>query len=306
MVPDNLKSAVSKANKYEAELNADFADFANHYQTSVLPTRSFKPRDKALVENAVKIAYSRIYAPLRNQVFYSLYELNQAIKQLQEVHNDQPFQNRETSRKELFNQQEKDKLLPLASERYEIKEYKTLTVSPNSYVRLQENHNYYSVPYRYIGKKVKLVYSSSKVEVFYNKERIAFHKRSQKHYDYITQKDHLPSTHQFVADWNPDKFLAWAQGIDPKVRLFIEEILKSKPYPEQAYRSCIGILSQVKKVGKERLIKAVERATYYHAFNYKTIDRILKGSLDRLDDQEAGGQTTLPFHQNIRGPENYN
>lgn len=304
LVPDNLKSAVHKANKYEADLNTDFSDFANHYQTAVLPARSYKPRDKALVENAVSIAYSRIYAPLRNQVFYSLEALNQAIAIQLEIHNNQPFQKQTQSRREKFEAEEKAKLRPLATERYEIKSFKFVTVMKNCHIHLNPDKHYYSVPYRYIGKKVKMIYSASQVSVYYKKERIAFYKRDLKHYGYTTTKEHLPSTHQFVSDWNPDKFLNWAERIDAKLKTYIAVILDSKKHPEQAYRSCVGILSLEKKVGKKRLVDAIDRATNYGAYNYKIIDRILKGGFDRLSPEEPE-QTSLPFHQNVRGADHY-
>lgn len=303
LVPDNLKSAVHKADKYEADLNTDFADFANHYHTSVLPTRSYKPRDKAIVENAVRIAYSRIYAPLRNQVFFSIHELNRAIAQQLEIHNNTPFQKEPLSRRQKFEAQEKDKLLPLPQDRYELKCFKFIQVMKNCHIHLSVDKHYYSVPYRFIGKKVKMVYSASQVSVYYNKERIAFYKRDTKRFAYTTIKDHLPSAHQFVSEWNPDKFLSWAAAIDSKVKDYIAMILYNKTYPEQAYRSCVGILSQERKVGKKRLIAAIDRATSYGAYNYKIIDRILKGGLDRLAEEEQ--QTQLPFHENIRGKDNY-
>lgn len=304
LVPDNLKGAVHKANKYEAELNTDFRNFANHYHTTVLPARSFKPRDKALVENAVKVVYSRIYAPLRDRIFFSLRELNTAIAELLEAHNNKAFQKTAESRRERYLQVEKDKLMPLATDRYEMKSYKFATVMKNSHVHLSEDKHYYSIPYRFIGKKVKLVYSRNSLSVYYNKERIAFHKRDPKRFGYTTLREHLPSTHQFVSDWNPDKFLRWAAGIDPKVKQYIMMILERRSYPEQAYRSCVGILSQEKKVGRQRLISAIERAMQYGIYNYKIIDRILKGGLDRLKEDDEK-QTSLPFHENIRGSQHY-
>ena len=182
LVPDNLKSAVHKANKYEADLNTDFSDFANHYNTSVLPTRSYKPRDKALVENAVRIAYSRIYAPIRNQVFHSLEELNKAIANQLETHNNQPFQKEDQSRRGKFEAVEKEKLQPLPQDRYELKNFKFVQVMKNCHIHLSEDKHYYSIPYRFIGRKVKMVYSASQISVYYNKERIAFHKRDTKRF----------------------------------------------------------------------------------------------------------------------------
>lgn len=306
LVPDNLKSAVHKASRHEAELNATFLDFANHYGTAVLPARSYKPRDKSLVEKAVDIAYSRIFAPLRNQVFFSLASLNTAIGDLLKVHNQQPFQQRPQSRIQLFNEKEKDLLAALPAHRYENKIFKEVTVMKNGHVQIYEDKHYYSVPYRFIGRSVKLIYSASQVSVFYNKERIAFHKRSLHHYGYSTIKEHLSSNHQFVTEWNPDKFTGWAAAVAPVVKDYIIQILDKATYPEQAYRSCVGILSQEKKVGKDRLIKAVERATFFGVFNYSIIIKILQGGLDQVSPaDDAGPQTSLPFHDNIRGKQNY-
>ena len=306
LIPDNLKSAVTKANKYEADLNESFADFANHYNTSVLPARSLKPRDKALVEKHVSIIYNRVYAPLRNEVFFSLEELNQAIFELLEKHNNTNFQLDKISRKEKFEQSEKNKLQPLSSQRFEIKYYKYATVMKNCHIQLREDKHYYSVPHRYIGKKVKIIYTASSVSIFFKHERIALHRRNLRNFVYSTIKEHLPSSHQFVADWNPDKFISWAAGISPKVESYIRKIIAKKVYPEQAYRSCVGILSFSKKAGKERLIKAVERADYYGVYNYKTIKNIIEGKLDTLvKPEEQEFQTSLGFHENIRGAESY-
>ncbi len=306
LVPDNLKSAVTKANKYEADLNQSFADFANHYNTAVLPARSLKPRDKALVEKHVSIVYNRIYAPLRNEVFFSLEELNEAISELLDKHNNTDFQQEKISRKEKFEQTEKDKLKALASDRFEIKYYKYVTVMKNCHIQLREDKHYYSVPHRYIGKKVKLIYTASSVSIFLKYERIALHRRSLRNFAYSTIKDHLPSSHQFVADWNPDKFFSWAKKISPKVEDYIRKIIESKIYPEQAYRSCVGILSFARKASNERLIKAVERASLYGVYNYKTIKNIIEGKLDTLTEPEnTDFQQELPFHENIRGAENY-
>ena len=142
-----------------------------------------------------------------------------------------------------------------------MKNFKYVTVMKNSHIHLSDDKHYYSIPYRFIGKKVKMVYSTSQVSVYYNKERIAFHKRDVRQFVYTTIKEHLPSAHQFVSDWNPDKFLSWAARIDPKVKQYITRILESKTYPEQAYRSCVGILSQEKKVWKQRLVAVGENGS---------------------------------------------
>ncbi len=305
LVPDNLKSAVTKADRYEPLINSDFLDFANHYGCTVFPARSRKPQDKSLVEKAVSIVYSRIYAPLRNRVFHDLPSLNRAIMELLLVYNSTPFQRRPESRKELFDTEEKAALKPLATERYELKEYKQATVPKFCHIHLKEGNHYYSVPFRFIGKKVKIAYSQSHVSVYYNNERIAYHKRSTGGSKYTTVKEHMPSSHRFVSDWNPDFFLDWAKGVDPDVHNYIRVILESYTYPEQAYKSCLGILGYDRKAGRERLINAVRRATGYDIFNYSVITRILRSGLDTLPLQEEQTPQKEIKHANIRGSENF-
>lgn len=181
---------------------------------------------------------------------------------------------------------------------------KKAKVMKNCHIQLDKR--YYSVPFRYIGKSVKIIYTPGYVQVFYKGERIAAHSRVQKAYAYSTVKEHLPSSHQFVSEWSPEKFITWAGRISPVVKQYIEKILEQKLYPEQAYRSCVGILSFEKKAGKERLINAIERATFYQVYNYKAVRKILEGKLDMLDHRNnTEKQVTLPFHENIRGAENY-
>jgi transposase len=304
LVPDNLKSAVTKADKYEPEINRTFLDFANHYNTAVIPARSRKPQDKALVENAVKIVYSRIFAPLRNQTFFSLDQLNEAISDLLEEHNNMNFSRENISRRKRFEQDEKDFLSPLPSKKFEIKSFKQAKVMKIGHVQIEKH--YYSVPYRFIGKNVKIVYTQTEVNIFYQGQCIAFHRRGYKKFAYTTNSDHLSSTHKFVSEWTPQKFIDWAAAIDPIVKSYIEKVIEKKTYPEHAYRSCVGILSYEKKIGKQRLIKAIERATFYQVYNYKVIKKILQGNLDMLMDEELNlPQRTLPFHENIRGANNY-
>lgn len=299
LVPDNLKSAVDKANKYEPEINKDLLDLGNHYGLAIMPARSRKPKDKAWVERMVGIIYNRIFAPLRNQVFTNLHELNNAIAELLEIHNSLPLQKRKENRWELFEQGEKSLLQPLPQERYELKDYQQSKVMKNCHIQLHKDSHYYSVPYKYIGQLVKVVYTNSHVGIYCKGERIAYHLRDFKQYKYTTLKEHLPSTHQFVSSWNPEKFLGWASRISPIVEAFIKQVLENKSYPEQTYRSCVGILSFEKKAGRERLIAACERAASYGVFNYKVIEQIISNKLDRQTSLPTQG--TLPMHDNIRG-----
>ena len=252
IVPDNLKSAVTKSSKYEPVLNDSFADFAQHYSTTILPTRAYRPRDKALVENAVRILYTRIYAKLRGCDYFTLEELNTAIRVALEEHNNTLLTGRNYSRREQFEEVERAALGPLPLLRYELKKEIYVTVMKNGHVSLNADKHYYSVPYRFIGKKIKLMYSRSVVEIFYHYERIAIHKRLKSPYNYTTDKEHLASAHRFVSDWTPERFLSWASSIHEDVQLYILKILDRKQHPEQAYKSCVGILSFAKKVGNER------------------------------------------------------
>ncbi len=304
IVPDNLKSAVIKSSKYEPVLNDAFADFAQHYSTTILPARAYKPRDKALVENAVRIMYTRIYAKIRGNDYFTLAELNAAIRVALEEHNSTLLTGRNYSRREQFEEVERTALAPLPPLRYELKKEHFVTVAKNGHVSLSVDKHYYSVPYRFIGKKVKLMYSRSVVEIFYHYERIAIHKRIKSPYNYTTDKDHLASAHRFVSDWTPERFLSWAGDIHEDVQLYILKVLDRKQHPEQAYKSCIGILSFGKKVGNDRLTKACQRALGYGLYNYKTIQSILEKGMDLYDDADEKGQLQMPLHENIRG-ENY-
>jgi transposase len=173
----------------------------------------------------------------------------------------------------------------LPAKKYEIKEYKRLTVNKNCHIYLSTDKHYYSVPYQFIGKKVSVIYTKSHVEVYLNYSRIAFHPRDYRLYKYSTNKEHLPSHHRFVSDWCPDKFINWASDIGAETEHYIRKVLESKPHPEQAYKSCIGILSFAKKLGKNRLNDACERASYYNSYSYTTIRNILSKSLTSVNQK---------------------
>lgn len=303
IVTDNLKAAVTKSSRYEPKLNETFEDLANHYGMAVLPTRAYKPRDKALVEGAVKIVYQRIHAVIRDMTFHSIESLNERIRELLDGHNNRLFQGRAHSRKDLFEQIDQPVLNPLPSERYEIKHYAWVKVQKNGHVRLGEDKHYYSVPYRYIGRKVKLCYTLRNVEVISKGERIALHKRVRVFYTYTTIADHLSSQHNFVAGWKPELFLDWALGIGKPTLELIRAVLDKRVHPEQAYKSCQGILSFAKKYGSGRLNRACERALLYHCISYRCIKDILEKGLDQLEDDPAGEEqgSHIPDHENIRG-----
>jgi len=302
IVPDNLKSAVTKSSLYEPTLNQSFENFALHYSTTILPARSYKPKDKSLVEGAVKIAYQRVYSVLDRKVFHTIEDLNQSIKEIVEQHNNTRFSNRPYSRRALFEEVERPVLHPLPKLAFELKRQQYSTVSVNGHICLKEDKHYYSVPYGYIGRKVKTMYSPSHVEIFYNYVLIASHKRDRKPYGYTTNPDHLASTHRYLSEWNPDRFTKWAESIDKTVKVFITGLMDSKSHPEQAYKACQGVLGFERKVGRERLINACKRAIEYENYSYQAIKSILEKKYDMLTSEELMAE--IPSHENIRG-ENY-
>lgn len=303
IVPDNLRSAVTKSSRYEPTINETFADFAEHYGTAVLPARAYRPKDKALVEGIIKIIYRRIYAAIRHKVYHTLEALNADIHKELEALNNQPFKGRDYSRRQQFDEVEQSVLQPLPAYRYEFKQQAMVTVMKNGHVCLRADRHYYSVSYRYIGKKVKLLYTSSRVEIYYRYERIAAHPRHGRKYHYTTNQEHLASAHRYLSEWTPDKFIEQAKAISDEVADYIIMVFEHKQHPEQAYKSCSGILSMVRKVGNERLANACKRAHEYGIYNYPIIVQILDRNLDRMSEEPE--ELPMPEHTNIRGSEYY-
>lgn len=307
IVPDNLRSAVTKSSNYEAVINDDFASFADHYGCSVIPARAYKPRDKALVEGAVKLIYRSIYLRLEDRVFHDLKSLNAAIRVALEVHNNAPFSGRSYSRRDQFEEVERMTLGKLNPIPYELKKQVILTVQKNGHIKLSEDAHYYSVPCKYISKKVKVLYTSTLVEIYYRYEKIAEHKRSYARFKYTTDKEHLASHHKEYADWNVEKFIAEAHSIHSDVGIYITKVIESKTHPEQAYKSARGILSFARRVGEKRLINACRWADSYGLYSYPAIDSILSTRQDEIPlENETDLNSPVPEHENIRGKEYYN
>jgi len=306
IVPDCLKSAVNKSDKYEPEINETYQDFARHFNTVILPARALHPKDKALAENFVRNAYQSIYAPLRNQIFYSLEELNESLWEHLEKFNNRLFQGRATSRRKLFDELEKNLLKPLPVESYELKEFSKLTVQYNHHVFIKADKHYYSVPFQLTGKKVLVSCSYKSVEIFYNNQRVAIHQRNKTPYDYSTKNEHRPKNHQYITKWSPAKFINWAKSISPDVETVIKNVFDSRPHPEQAYKSCMGILNLKKKHKVEDFIKACKKALETNCTTYKFIKNTLENKTFNLSQEEELNQLHIPFHENIRGKEFYN
>jgi transposase len=303
IMPDCLKSAITKTGRYEMDVNREYADFAQHYGAAIFPARPAKPKDKALVEGAVRIVYSWIFARLRDRIFFSLEELNIAIWELLETYNSKKMQHAQISRRELFEQTERNTLSPLPVMRYEFKNFKRLLVQFSYHIFLSEDHHYYSVPYRYKGKRVDIWYSQRDVEIYYNNERIAFHKRCERKNGYTTIREHMPDSHKWQDKWNPETLMTMATAHGDEVASMIQSVLAARQYPEQSYRSCLGILSLAKRYGAQRLNKACGKALQFENYTYKMINNILVNGLDAVHEQEQ--LALFGEHENIRGIQYY-
>ena len=302
---DNMRTAVVRANRYEPTFTEAMGFMAAHYSTTIVTARVRKPRDKASVEKAVDLAYKNIYAPLRDQVFHSLEELNAAIRKQLEVFNSQPFKAKAGSRKQLFEEQEKSKLKELPCSPYLIKNITHSKVQRNYHVILGEDRHQYSVPYTLIGKKLKVIYTTDTVEVYDQLQRVAFHQRSYKKNGYTTLAEHMPANHRHITEqrgWDEGYFLREASYRGPSVQEVIKKILASKAFYEQAYNSCLGILRLGKQYGNPRLEAACQRALTSPTVNYGMVANILKRHLDKTSND---AQQTTPPHEHIRGPQTY-
>jgi hypothetical protein len=308
IVSDNLKSAVTRASKYEATVNKLFKDFAAHHNCVVNPTRTYAPQDKALVENAVHLAYQRIYYPLREMTFFTLEELNKEIRKRLEVYNDLLFQRKEASRKELFQSVEREYLKPLPAAPYELKQYNRAKVQKMGYVYFSPDKSYYSVPYRYIGKHTQIHSTQSAVEVYFKYERIATHRRNPTKGNYNTNKDHLSSTHKAYSQWSAKFFYDKAGEHGPWVVSYIKGMFAQGSYAETNYKRAMGVIQLHKTYGSERLNNACERAAYGNTFSYNRVKTILEKGLDKEQMNLTELEQTvshIPEHDNIRGAQSY-
>ena len=212
-----------------------------------------------------------MYAVLKSRTYYSLEEINRDIAVELEKLNQARFKGRDYSRHQQFEEVEKAALQPLPAYRYELKQQAMVTVMKNGHVCLGIDKHNYSVPYRFIGRKVKILYSSSQVEVFYHYERIALHNRNLRKYQYSTIQEHLASSQRFVSDWTPEKFIDQGKAMHQQVAEYLSKVLETKMHPEQAYKSCSGILNLARKVGNKRLVNACKRAMLFGVYNYPII-----------------------------------
>jgi len=303
IVPDAYKGAVTKACKYDPLTNHTYADFAQYYGAVILPARPHSPKDKPLVESAVKILYSRIFAPLRNQVFHSIDQLNEALWTLLDVHNNRNFQRLAVSRKQLWETIDAPALKPLPHNGYEYRSFAILKVQNTYHIRLKESDgdHYYSVPWQLVGKQVTVVSSLRTVEVFHDNLRQAFHRREFLR-GWTTVKEHMPEHHKFVATWSPERICSWAREIGPAVELQCQKIMGQFEYPEHGYRSCIGLINLGGKWSRERVQAASKIALSRESFGYSAVKRILVNNEDKiLIHSSESIQAATTNHENLRG-----
>jgi transposase len=282
--------------------------WALHNNIALTAGRPRKPKDKAPVENEVKLTYQRIYAPLRDRVFFSLNELNAAIKEQLAQHHSLCFQRKDYSRLQQFIREEKPLLMPLPQQAYVLHHNTSAKVQRNYHITLGEDGHHYSVPFCYIGKTVSVVYDADTVEIYFENRRIALHTRSYKNNGFTTLKEHMPQSHQRFHEqkgWDGDYFMEQAQTIGPCCTLYIEGMLKSRHFTEQACNSCLGVLRLAKAYGAARLEAACKRALKGSSFSYRTVSNILANHLDTVESSEQFPSFTMPAHDNVRGPEAY-
>jgi transposase len=300
LVPDNLKSGVTHAHRYEPMINRTYEDLARHYGTAVMPARPRKPKDKAKVENAVLVVSRWILARIRNESFDSLEALNARIGELLEVLNARPFRKLPGSRQSLFQEIERGSLKPLPETRFVTGDWSTARVGLDYHVEI-DGHAY-SVPHALVRKQVDVRATATTIEIFHGHRRVASHVRSRASGGHSTHPEHQPASHRAHAEWTPRTLLSWAQETGVHVRAVVERMLAEKPHPEQGYRACLGLRGLAKKHGWERLDAACLRALALDDVSLRGIESMLRKGLDRLPlPNESEDLDLVLVHENIRG-----
>ena len=300
IVSDNLKSGISKACFYEPTVNRTYAEMATHYGTAIVPARPYKPRDKAKVEVGVQVVQRWILARLRNRRFFSLAELNGAIRELVADLNDRPMRGWDTTRRALFEQFDLPALLPLPPTAYKYADWKRCRVSLDYHVEIAKH--FYSVPFQLLRAEVEARITAKAVEVFHRGKLVAAHVRSLRPHRPTTLAEHMPSSHRRYRDWTHERILREGVAVGDDTAALLEVILRSRPHPEQGFRSCIGILGLSKRYGAERLDGACARALALGTRSYASVSTILKNAQEQ---KAARGDPPGLLHENIRGPGYY-
>jgi transposase len=297
-VPDNTKTGVTRAHPYDPDLNPTYYNFAQHCGFGIVPARPYKPRDKAKVENAVQVAERWIVAALRHRKFFSLGEVNEAIGELLHKLNHRPFRKKDGTRASVWEAIDKPALQPLPMEPFDLSEWSRARVNIDYHVAFDAN--FYSVPYNLVQELVEIRSTPTTVEILHKGTRVASHLRSRERGKAVTIEEHRPKSHREHLQWTPSRMLHWAGTIGPHAARLFERIMAEKPHPEMGYRGCLGIIRLARKYSPQRVEAACERALLTGACRYKSVESILKNSLDRTPVSSPPPASTPP-HDNIRG-----
>lgn len=307
VTPDNTKTAVKNHIKYDPVLNETYREWAEYYEVAVIPARPRKPRDKNMVEHGVGYLETWILGRLRHRYFFSMGDLNEAIRSILEELNNKPYQKREGTRQSVFQRIDRPAMRPLPAKRFENPEYKHCSVGSNYHIEFDRTN--YSVPYQYIHNKVTIRATGTTVEVLYDNQRICSHPRNYNvHKRYVTDRNHMPEKHRGYVeqmDWDGARYRSWAKKIGLQTHTVIDAMLSVHVIEEQAYKSCMGLLQLSKKYGVERLEAACARAVELGGMQYTTVKNILKNDQDLRPMLTGTDNRVLPVHKNIRGPEYY-
>jgi len=276
---------------------------ASHYRCVVIPARKYRPRDKAKCENGVLLAQRWIVASLRHRTLFSIAEANLAIRERLQWLNDRPFQKLDGSRRSLFEQLERAVMRPLPARPYEYAIWKKATVNIDYHVEV--DHHYYSVPYQLVRQRCEIRLTASTVEVILRGRRVASHRRSHVRGGHTTLAEHMPESHRRHLEWTPSRIVRWAQNAGPQTAALVDEIMRSRPHPEQGYRSCLGVMRLGKRFGNDRLEAACTRAVAIRAFSYRSVESILRTGLDRQPLLAPLPTTPSRPHDHVRGPDYY-
>ena len=302
VVPDNLKTGVTKACYYDPEINPTYQSFAEHYGLAILPARMRHPKDKAKAEAGVLLVQRWILARLRNRTFFSLGELNHAIAELLVLLNQHPFKKMAGSRQSLFDELDRPALRALPLRPFEYADWKHATVNIDYHVSFEDH--FYSVPYRLVKETVMMRVTGTMVEVLHHGARVAVHRRSHHRYGYSTIPAHMPSAHQWRSEWTPERVVEWGRKHGEHIAKLFEEIMGKKAHPEQGFRSCLGIMRLGRKVGDERLDAACRRALEIGGGTYRCVRNILERGQEHASREVAQGGAACR-HENLRGADYY-
>ena len=303
LVPDNLKSGVTKPCYYEPDINPTYYELARHFGAVIIPARVRKPKDKAKVESAVLVAERWILAALRNHTFFSIAELNRAIAEKLEELNNRKFQKIDGSRWSLYESIDRPALKPLPASAYEYAEWKKARVNIDYHIEI--DRHYYSLPYQLVKEQVEVRLTAGTVEAFFKNRRVAGHPRSYIKGAYTTLAEHMPKSHQKYLEWTPSRIMEWAGKNGPNTRKLVEAIMEKRKHPTQGFRSCLGIIRLNKQYSPERVEAACGRALILKAYGYKSVESILKNKLDQQTLPEGSQSEKSIIHYNIRGRKYY-